>query len=298
MKKIVPIVFCAGGLIGCKPPPPEAPSTLEELCQFIFTHMMDEDPEILEAGIANLDTWLNTGTNLESTIEGYQVNNLRDESVANLDSTPRTIQESLVGAAVAYEHTNTLDELTQAQFVDDWARVSEGTYECYERIYDDGADPNCLLSGSCSQATYQTTSVSKWAGNLLIVESQNSGQIRRIETEYGPVMLQRTWLNDAADTSGTFGDQVNLFAQYYINITGPTSSGKLVRTTTTWIDSEYGSLDAVFDEDWAKNQIVETMQDQNQILIDWIDGPQDAETVCFCSDFDYEENQCPESSEE
>ena len=277
-----------------KDPPPEAPSNLEELCQYIFTHMMDEDTTELQAGITNLDTWLNTDDNLSLTIEGYQVDNLPDEAVANLDDVERSIQDSLVGAAVSYEHTHNSDQLTQTQFVDDWAKVSEGTYECYERIYDNDADPSCLIDGSCDQVTYQTTSVSKWAGSLLIVESQNTGQIRRIDTEYGPVLLQRTWLNEPAATSGTFGEQVNLHAQYFINITGMTSSGKLLRTTTTWIDSEYGSLDEVFDEDWAKNKIVETMQDQNQILIDWIDGEQAAEGTCLCSEFDYDEMSCPE----
>ena len=91
---------------------------------------------------------------------------------------------------------------------------------------------------------------------------------------------------------------MNVFAQYFINITGMTSSGKLIRTTTTWIDSEYGSLDEVFDEDWAKNKIVETMQDQNQILIDWIDGEQNAESACLCMNYDYEDGSCSGSLED
>lgn len=273
---------------GCTPPP-EAPADLEDLCEYIFAHLDDEETVELEAGIANLDTWLQTGENLASTIEGYQINNLNDESVADLDDKERSIRESLVGASVAHSYNHTMNELLDTMFVADWDRVSSGTYSCYERIYDDNANASCLLDGSCDWLSYQTTSVSSWAG-LVTVVSNNSGQIRSIQTEYGPVVLQRTWLNEPAETSGVLGDSVNVHAQYYVNITMPIASGEILRTTATWIDGEY----LIEDQDFAKNQMIRTMQNQNEILTEWIDGPQDNEGSCLCSVYDYEADSCPE----
>src|SRR5210317_1981129 len=82
-------------------PPPDAPADLENLSEYIFAHMGDEDTRELEAGLINLRTWLETGTNLESTKIGYTVNDLKDESVNALDDVERSIRDSLYGAAVA-----------------------------------------------------------------------------------------------------------------------------------------------------------------------------------------------------
>ena len=285
MKQFI-LVLPLSMTIACTPPP-EAPDDLEALFEYIFTHITDEDPEALQAGLTNLDLWLNEGDNLSSTIEGYQVQNLKDESVAGLDDKERKIEESLVGAAVGHSYDHEMNELLNTMFVEDWSRVSNGTYSCYERIYDDNASPNCLLDNSCEQISYQTTSVSSWAGVVTVV-SENSGQVRLVETEYGTAVVQRTWLNEPADTSGLLGDLVDVKAQYYVNITAPTSNGSILRTTATWIDGEYG----IDDEDFAKNQMIKTMQDQNTILTDWIDGEQDNEASCLCSNYDYDEKEC------
>lgn len=272
-------------MIACKPPP-EAPADLEDLCEYIFAHLGDEDVEELQAGLSNLDTWLHTEDNLSKTIEGYQINNLKDESVASLDDQDRAIRESLVGAAVGHTYNHTMHDIIDAMYVEDWSKVSNGTYSCYERIHDE-QEPDCLLDGSCDWLTYQTTSVSSWAG-LVTVESTNSGQIRTVETEHGTAFVQRTWLNDPAKTSGALGDLVNVYAQYYVNVVAPAADGSINRTVATWIDGEY----FIEDQDFAKNQMIRTMQSQNEIITEWIDGLQDNEGSCICSEYDYENNEC------
>ena len=240
-------LFSLGFLfIACKPPP-EAPDDLEQLSEFMFSHMDDEDPAELQAGLVNLDTWLNTGENLKNTTGGYQINNLKDESVADLDDKARTIQETLIGSAVAHSYDHSIDEIIQTLFVDDWSQVTNGMYPCYERIFDDGQDPKCLKNGDCDWASYQTVSVSDWA--IVIVVSENSGQIRTVETDYGTAILQRTWLNEPADTSGLLGNHVDLNAQYYINIIAPTADGSILRTAATWFDGQF----FIEDEDFFKN---------------------------------------------
>ena len=43
--------------LACKPPP-DAPTEMNELTSYLFVHMGDEDPEYLEAGMTNLQTWV------------------------------------------------------------------------------------------------------------------------------------------------------------------------------------------------------------------------------------------------
>ena len=273
--------------IGCTPPP-DAPADLENLSEYIFAHMGDEDTAELEAGLTNLRTWLETGTNLDSTKEGYTVNDLKDESVNALDDVERSIRDSLYGAAVAHSYTHTMQELKQTMFIDDWSAVSDGTYDCYERIYANADQPNCIMDGSCEQLSYVTDSVSSWAG-AVDVTSVSLGEVREIQIDGETILLQRTWLEGPSETSGILGDQVELYAQYFVNIMIPGSSGDILRTTATWMDVQVGDIDNL---DLVKNQIVSTMQGQNEIVTDWILGDQDNEGSCLCSDFDYEEKEC------
>ena len=147
-------------VVACAPPP-EAPDNLAELCDYLYAHAWDDDPEALQVGAENLSSWLAEAGNLESTIEGYQIDNLRDESVANIDDKERKIEESLVGAAVAYEHKNSIDDIIQVNFVEDWSQVYEGTYEDYERNFTE--NPSCLIDQDCIDIEYDSASTSKWA---------------------------------------------------------------------------------------------------------------------------------------
>ena len=275
--------------VGCKPPP-DAPADLENLSEYIFAHMGDEDTAELEAGIANLKVWLETGTNLESTLEGYTVNDLKDESVNALDDVERSIRDSLYGAAVAHEYDHSMKELKQTMFVDDWSAVSEGTYDCYERIYETADQPACIVDGSCMALAYETDSVSSWAGAVDVI-STSLGEVRRIDIDGEEIILQRTWLEGPSETSGILGDQVELYAQYFVNIMFPSSTGSILRTTATWMDVQVGDIDNL---DLVKNQIVSTMKGQNDTVTEWITGEKDNEGSCFCSVFDYEEKECIE----
>ncbi len=280
-------VLTASLAIGCTPPP-DAPADLENLSEYIFAHMGDEDTAELEAGLINLRTWLETGTNLESTQEGYTVNDLKDESVNALDDVERSIRDSLYGAALAHKYDHSMKELKQTMFVDDWSAVSEGTYDCYERIYEDSSQPACIVDGSCDQLSYVTDSVSSWAG-AVDVTSISLGEVREITIDGESMILQRTWLEGPSETSGILGDQVELYAQYFVNIMIPGSESGILRTTATWMDVQVGDIDNL---DLVKNQIVSTMKGQNEIVTDWISGDQDKESACLCSNFDYEEKEC------
>ena len=251
-------------LIGCAPPPPDAPDNLEELCEFLFAHLADEETDELVAGVENLNDWLLEGDNLAQASEGYSVYNLTEESVSSLDETARVIQDSLVGASVAYELDYDVSTIAQTLFVENWGEVSGSTYEFYERTFE--GDPSCLPDRECDWLEYDTHSISSWVGGMITAESLVHGQIRWVETSLGWALLQRLWLTGPIDVTPDVGMEVN--AQYYVHVSHPSSKGTL-RTQSMWFDAEYGEL--IFDEDWGKNKIIDSMKGENQVLKDWLD---------------------------
>ena len=256
-------------LVGCRfaafgvllRPPPQAPDDLEELCAYIFERVNDENTEELEAGIVNLYEWLHEGDNIALTVEGYQIKNLDDSAIEGLDETDRTIGEQLVGAAVAHEHDATMEQLLEATIVANWGEVTTG-YEFYERIFTEG--PECILDRSCLATDYESRSTSSWAG-LITVESVNSGQFRWVETDLGWMTVIRSWLVEPATVDPNI---IELNASYFIGVLMEGQNDKTIRTSATWIDTEYGALPV--DEGWAKSQIVESMKDQDTDIATWI----------------------------
>jgi len=247
-------------LVGCKAPP-EAPTQLEELAAYVFAHAWDDDTEELEAGVVNLDAWLSKGGNLESTIEGYQITQLDQETVDAIDDNDRSVSD-LIGASVAHQSAFSPRDLTYTLVMEDQSEVFPKIYDVYEREYD--SDPSCFPGHSCTELEAAAESESSWAG-LIRVVSKNHIQFRWVETEVGWAMVHRSWLTEPADVSY---DGVKVHAQYFLAVTLPDGDGA-VRMQATWIDSEYGALPV--SEDYAKQLVVNSMQKQGDTLEEWLE---------------------------
>lgn len=249
-------------LVGCAPPP-EAPAELEDLCNYVFTHFDDEDTEALVAGLENLDTWLHKGDNLVQTVEGYQIDNLTPEAVDPIDTSTKKVT-GLVGAAVANKHKHGLRPMARASVVDPWGEVIKQNFDVYERNYH--RDERCFPGRDCERLGATSYGESKFAG-LIKVTSRNRIQFRWVETEYGWVMLHRSWLTEPADASL---DSIEINAQYFMALTLPDDGAGTIRVQATWIDADYGPLPIT--EDGAKREIVRSMSKQGEALEEWLDG--------------------------
>ena len=192
-------------------PPPEAPDDLNELCAFIYQRVTDEDQEELQVGMENLYDWLHDGDNIANTIEGYQIQNLKNEAIANLDETERTVGEQLVGAAVAHQHDWSFYDLVRATVVTNYGDVSDD-YEFYERTFNQ--DPSCLLDRSCLGVDYESFAITSWGG-LITVETKSKGQVRWVETKYGWMSILRSWMAEPAIVDP---DLIEANASYYIEM--------------------------------------------------------------------------------
>ena len=250
-------------LTACKAPP-QAPKDLEELCKYLFANTYTDDDAAAIAGVNNLSAWVDQDDRMIEVFEGYQINNLDESSIANLDGVQREIGDQLAGAASGYESDFDMLSLVYATQVEFWDNVSQDEYAFYDREYEQ--DPTCLLDRSCIRLSYTVHSQSKMAG-LLDVESKYQGQIQWVEGENGWALLQRTWFSEPAKISpDTFGIAVDY--QYFMSVLLPIEDNKTRRIAATWIDVEYGVLPV--SEDWAKSQIVESMQSQNTEIEEWM----------------------------
>lgn len=247
--------------LACKPPP-TAPTELAELCNFLFREAGEEDDreEFLVLGLQNLDDWLQE--DIEATAEGYTVDNLDQDIVDSLGiGNPST--DALVGAAVAVRQAHPPDGIALATTWADQQQVLEGDYSVYDRVWYDDKDAFMLQEILRMEAS--SYSEANYAG-IIKVESDNWIQFRWVETPDGWALVHRSWLTEPAEVSW---DQIKVNAQYLLAVTIPATwnPGGSIRMMTTWIDADY----VVLDEDFARNQIVNSMVNQGTMIDEWLD---------------------------
>ena len=95
------------------------------------------------------------------------------------------------------------------------------------------------------------------------VEAQRTIQFRWVDTEEGPVFLQRWWLTEPS-TGTSLG--LVIHNQYYIGVTMPTANGSY-RLHASWLRMELSTGDA---SDGAANQLISNWKKDAEDLDVWI----------------------------
>jgi hypothetical protein len=267
MKRI--LLWLVVAVLGCKAPP-AAPTELEELCSYIFTHATDGldeadyeganiSDELLIEGLDNLKVWLDH--DLASTLEGYSVESLSTEMVEEFDESGRGA-DFLLGAAVATESEFCSERVAEALVTDDQSVIWADNYDTFERSYI--SDPSCFPTRECTWLEGTSYGESTWAG-IVDVKSLSNVQFRWVRSSYGWMMVQRSWLDTPAEVSW---EGVDVFGQYFVAVVIPNGE-QTIRMQATWIDTEYGVLPV--SEDFAKQQIVVSMQNTGAQLETWME---------------------------
>jgi MYXO-CTERM domain-containing protein len=246
-------------LAGCARPP-EAPDQLDELCAYIYGHFQDEDPAALESAVTHLDVWLND--HFDEAAAGYVVNDLGAAEVDPLDA-PEVDLSGLVGASVVTDIDHSVRAVTEAIITVSPQDIYQDTYSAYERQW--LSDPECFPPFACEEANAFTHSESAWPLGL-VVGVYLYQDYRWIETEYGPAMLQRTWLSQPADSSL---DWLNINAQYFMAVNLPQKDGSTHRLQAMWVVAQLG--DAAVPEDMALDLVIDSMQGEDARLDTWLD---------------------------
>ncbi len=256
-----PLSLAALALVatGCGKPP-EAPEKLEELAGYMFSHVADDDPAALEAGVENLRLWLNRGENLAEAEEGYTISKLPQRAVDALDSRDRGV-DGLVGAALAGVLQPSPKRLARVLTKADATKVYPDTYTRYDRDYT--TDPDCFVAQDCESLALRAETLSSYAMGVE-VDADFKGEYRWVESEHGLALVQRTWLERPADVSV---DWMGVPAQYFVSVNIPRASGRSLRLQSTWIAAELG--DTPVPEATALNMVIDSMRAGDEELAAW-----------------------------
>lgn len=255
---------------GCRKPP-EAPTQLDELCKYMYTHMGDEDDDYLAAGVVNLDSWLSNPDNMAATAEGYLIQNLDQDSVNALDDEERDLT-GLVGAAVGNDSLFSTTEVANSIVLDDQGAVFPDTYTLYEREWlapTEGKSPGCFDDGDedCMYAEAENHSIANYPLGLE-AESWSRAQYRWVDTDLGLALVHRTWMNEPVILNK---DWISLDHQFYLTVTIPQADGRARRLQGMWMVAQLGE-DAEVPESLALSLVISSMQTTAETLETWMGG--------------------------
>ncbi len=243
--------------------PPEAPDRLDALSSYLFSHVMTEDPEHLEVGIGKLRTWLKR--NLKETEAGYEVNNLNQEQVDQLDNCKRDAS-GLLGAAVATRSGYDIEDMVRTNISVPATKVYPAVV--FSRRMDFTPDRECFLDQECEFLQYRTMTEQDFPLGLN-VRSKNGIQHRWVETEQGTANVYRTWLQKPAIVSW---DWLHVDTQFYLSVAMPWEDGT-IRLQATWAATEFGS--SPVPETTALNQAIDTMRKTDEAVAEYLGVSED-----------------------
>ncbi len=247
----LPLALCCG----CKPPP-DAPSTLDDLCSYLFVRHAEEDPEAMLEGMANLDEWLQLHE--EQTREGYSVSGLDEETANSLDDEQRSVA-GIFGVAVGSVSEHRVDDATYAMVAVDQEEIHGNNYADYKRRYLSDAD--CFLDQDCARLE----ATEDYEATILVVTSDNHthNQYLWLETEQGLAMAHRAWLPYPPEVNVSW---LVVEEQFYLDVFLPWGEGHY-RLQATWMVNSQDSMD----QDAVMNLVIAGMQQHSENLEDWLD---------------------------
>ena len=245
--------------LACKPPP-DAPTEMNELTSYLFVHMGDEDSEYLEAGMANLQTWVEDNWN--PLQEGYRVQSLSTEAIESIGESINS--EEIVGVAVGSNITYDPKTVNTFALEHDPNLIYPDNYEYNIRTYIEGE--NCWFDQSCDILHYESHILNKLPLGLE-VESFIEVQYRWVELPDGTkASVGRRWMQEPAIANV---DWVDIRQEYAIMTVFPTENGQSRMVDVDWLILFLGELP--MPEDMALQMGLDTMQKNHGVLQAYID---------------------------
>ena len=213
-------------LLGCAPLI-EAPKSFDDLTSYLYEHM-EHGGEELEAGVVNLDAWLEGPVRLENLESGYVVRNLRSKAIRTVvkDYDP---ENEMVGVALATDMPHPVDAVAHDMF---WVESLE---DKPNRRYID--DYECFLSHECDRFRYVEDVHIDFPLNIS-VDSSVKREARWVEHEFGEALIVRRWMVAPAVLNV---DWLQVEQELGLLIVVPTEKG-LRRIEATWILVKLGNL--------------------------------------------------------
>ncbi len=175
--------------------PPEAPTELSELLQYMMREWENEDPAVMEAGAANLAEYL-AGVNYagDRVERSTDPESLREVDVADMGHAEGMDPADTVNLSLAWRspHSVALHGLWQAQVDHSPAEPSANSYA---RSFDEGGDGTCFEDRSCDPL--YTSNVIERGNMLFTVEFDLAKHFRWVQIDEDRWMIvARAWFED------------------------------------------------------------------------------------------------------
>jgi len=238
--------------------PIEAPEDLNSLLSYVFQHTMDENEEMLRAGIVNMRTFADENT--EEIYEGFAVSHLSQDA---LDSTPESFlaDPELYGVALEYFVPYSVEDIAYCNTAVNGAEVYSANYISYDREH--LTDLECFLEQSCSTLRFRSTIRSSLPLGAELL-SNYINELRWIEMDSGNAFVQRSWMEGEVESTA---DWANMTANFYIGVTTTTADGS-VTIAASWAAVQLGDL--ALPEDLAKSQALDGLRSNGVDLTNWL----------------------------
>jgi hypothetical protein len=222
----------------CKKPP-EAPKELNQLSTYLYQEWDNEDPAVMEAGLANLRAFLRD-EDLEGGImdRSWELEPISKSDVSDIPFPKDADPKNTLGVAVSYLSSWPVADHAVLQLEEDQL-PAEPSAKVYTRSFPDEGKPACFLDQSCDPLS--SVNDIERQNLLLSVVMVLYKDFRWIETEQGLAVAARSWLEESFE--GQNGSS-NIVQSYSVDIWLPVGK-KTWRYQTLWSESEVaGASDA------------------------------------------------------
>ena len=215
--------------IACNPV--QAPEGFDALASFLYEHF-HADEALVQEGIVNLTDWVDENEDILSA--GYRTAELTLDARESVDVT--VTDPNLLGVAVSYDYTHSVEDLAYANFAVHPRDVFTNPDAINEREY--VSDPACFLEQECVFLRHNSV-LQRYLPFGLEMVMDFATDARWVETERGQALLQRRWLAKEVDINKEW---LQLKAGYALSFVMPTEDGTAKQLEMVWGDAVLGDL--------------------------------------------------------
>ena len=224
-------------LTGCKAPV-EAPAELNDLSRYMYREWENEDPEVLTAGLSNLEPFLLAEVDYEgdSQDRSFTLTPIEEADLHAISwPTDRNPADTLALSVTAMSPWPVTDHARLQVEVDQ--TPTEPTAKTYERTFPQTSDPTCLPEQSCD--TIVSINNARRENALLSVDFVLNKDFRWTTTSDGrDVLIARSWFDQSWEGDG---GSTMLWQSYSTDIWIEQPDGGTLRYQALWSESDVGS---------------------------------------------------------
>lgn len=228
------MVMLGFATMACRPPP-EAPEELNELTRYLYANWEDDDPRVLEGGMASLESFL-ADVDLDAGVLGrsWEVEPLFEEDVAEVERPDRAL-EDLLGVAVAYRSRWPVRDHARVQSEPDQTPFEPTAKEHYDRFFPELDDSSCVVERDCTVMRTRNEATRKNVLMEVTFELFKDFRWVALEDERW-ALLSRSWFAEPFEGKK---DSTTLWQSFAIDV-WIGHGDETVRFQSVWSESDLG----------------------------------------------------------